>query len=767
MLDDFDAMALEYHEFPRAGKISVEPTKRLQNQRDLALAYSPGVAAACNAIVESPSNAASLTVRANMVAVLTNGTAVLGLGAIGPLAAKPVMEGKAVLFKKFAGIDVFDIEVNETDPDKLTDIVVALEPTFGGINLEDIKAPECFIVEKKCQERMNIPVFHDDQHGTAITVAAAVKNSLLLVGKTIGEVRLVTSGAGAAALACLDLLIAMGLNKNNVFVTDIAGVVYKGRKESMDSYNSAYAIETEARSLGDVIEGTDIFLGLSVANTLLPEMVIRMARDPIILALANPIPEIWPEEVRKVRQDAIVATGRSDYSNQVNNVLCFPFIFRGALDTGAKSINQEMKLASVEAISALARLEPSDAVQQAYADQDLRFGRDYILPKPFDPRLIGTVAPAVAKAAMDSGVATRPIIDFDEYRRKLSQFVFRSGQTMRPIFDRACNDIKKVVFAEGEDESVLQAVRIVVDDKIAKPILVGGRERIEQSLKKLNIHLDLDREVQVIDPTDASRHEDATNIYYDLLKRHGVTPEMASLTVRTQHTAIAALAILSGEADALVCGVYGSFQNHLSYLREIVGLRDGIRDCAALCCLISSVGTVFFADTDVRHDPDAREIAEIAILASAAVSRFGVKPKVGLVSHSSFGSSERLSALKMSSAYKFVRQLSPNLDVEGEMHADAALSTIIRGRIFPHSEMRGPANVLIMPNIDAAHIAFTTAKVLTEGLSIGPMLLGMKQPCHIVSSSITVRGLVNMAAIAAVDAQYHDSEQSLLTLPLS
>lgn len=755
MADDFDAMALEYHEFPRPGKISVEPTKRLQNQRDLSLAYSPGVAAACRAIVKTPADAAKLTARSNMVAVLTNGTAVLGLGAIGPLAAKPVMEGKAVLFKKFAGIDVFDIEVDERDPDKLAEIVIALEPTFGGINLEDIKAPECFVVEQKCRQKMNIPVFHDDQHGTAITVAAAISNGLFVVNKKIGDVRIVASGAGAAALACLNLLVAMGAKKKNITVTDIAGVVYEGRKEEMDPYKAAYAIKTKARTLGDVIAGADVFLGLSAPGVLKPEMVRQMARDPLILALANPVPEILPEDARAVRPDAIIATGRSDYPNQVNNVLCFPFIFRGALDAGATTINEEMKVACVQAIAELARAEPSDVVQRAYAGQNLQFGRDYLLPKPFDPRLIGAIAPAVAKAAMDSGVATRPIDDFLDYARRLSQFVFRSGQTMQPIFDRARSEPKRVIFAEGEDERVLQAVKIAIDDKIARPILVGRRERIEHLVRTLGLKLALNRDVQIIDPTDTSRHEGAAKLYYDLMKRSGVTPETAQITVRTRQTAIAALAVNSGEADALICGVYGSFHKHLRHLRDIIGVREGIQDCSALRCLITSVGTVFFADTNVSYDPTAEEVAEMAILAADEVRRFGIKAKVGLISHSNFGASEHPSAIKMRRAYRLVRELAPDIEVEGEMHADAALSTIIRGRIFPDSELRGPANVLIMPNIDAAHIAFTTAKVLTDGLSIGPMLIGMDRPCHIVTPSITVRGLVNMTAIAAVDAQDH------------
>lgn len=767
MADDFDAMALEYHEFPQPGKISVEPTTRLQNQRDLSLAYSPGVAAACRAIVKTPADAARLTARANMVAVLTNGTAVLGLGAIGPLAAKPVMEGKAVLFKKFAGIDVFDIEVDERDPDKLVEIITALEPTFGGVNLEDIKAPECFIVERKCHERMRIPVFHDDQHGTAITVAAAIQNGLFLVGKALSDVRIVTSGAGAAALACLDLLVKMGADKEKIVVSDICGVVCRGREENMDPYKEVYAINAPVCSLDDVIEGADIFLGLSAAGVLKPDMVRKMARDPLILALANPMPEILPEEVRSVRSDAIIATGRSDYPNQVNNVLCFPFIFRGALDIGATVINEEMKIACVEALASLARSKPSDVVQRAYEGQTLQFGRDYILPKPFDPRLITTIASAVAKAGMESGVATRPIDDFTEYRRKLMQFVFRSGQTMRPIFNRACGNIKRIIFAEGEDERVLHAVRIIVDDKIARPVLVGRRTRIEQIVKHLGFLLDLDREVEVIDPMDTTRHEKTARVYYDLLKRRGVTPETAEVTVRTRQTAIAALALINGEADALLCGAYGSFGKHMRHLREIVGVREGVQDCSALCCLITRVGTVFFTDTDVNYDPSAEQIAEMAILSADMVRRFGIKPKVGLVSHSNFGSSENPSAFKMRRAYQRVRELAPELEVEGEMHADVAMSTIIRGRIFPHSELRGPANLLIMPNIDAAHIAFTTAKILTDGLSIGPMLIGMKQPCHVVPPSITVRGLVNMTAIAAVDAQYHDAGYQELDMRLS
>lgn len=753
MANDFDEMSLEYHRFPRPGKISVEPTKRLQNQRDLSLAYSPGVAAACNLIVADPGEAANMTSRANLVGVVTNGTAVLGLGAIGPLASKPVMEGKAVLFKKFAGVDVFDIELDELDPDKLVDIVVALEPTFGGINLEDIKAPECFIVEKKCRERMNIPVFHDDQHGTAITVAAAVHNGLHLVSKKIEDIKIVCSGAGAAALACLNLLVSMGADRDNVFVSDIEGVVYEGRKILMDEYKEVYAQKTDARVLDDVIGDADVFLGLSAPGVLTGEMVCKMAANPLVLALANPVPEILPEDALAARDDVVLATGRSDYPNQVNNVLCFPFLFRGALDVGATEINEAMKIACVEAIAALARAEPSDIVQRAYTGESLRFGRGYLLPKPFDPRLIAEVAPAVAKAAMDSGVATRPIDDFTEYRRELNRFIFRSGQTMEPIFASAKRDPKRVIFAEGEDERILQAVQIIADDGLAQPILVGRPDRIADIAKSLGLRVRPGEGFEVIDPTDLKRQDDTWRDYHKLMMRRGVTEQSAKVVIRTRQTAIAALAVHRGEADAMICGVYGSFQRHLKHVRDIIPLRDGVRDCSALRCLITNVGTVFIADTNVTYDPSADEIAEMAILAAEELLRFGVKPKVGLISHSNFGAVDSPSAVKMRDAYKIARERAPDLEIEGEMHADTAMSTIIRNVLFPDSELRGPANLLIMPNIDAAHIAFTTAKVLTEGLSIGPMLIGLSKPVHVVTSSITVRGIVNMTAVAVADAQ--------------
>ncbi len=756
MANDYDEMALEYHRFPRPGKISVEPTKRMQNQRDLSLAYSPGVAAACRAIDADPLEAANLTVRANLVGVVTNGTAVLGLGAIGPLASKPVMEGKGVLFKKFSGIDVFDIELNELDPEKVIDMVCALEPTFGGINLEDIKAPECFIIEEACRKRMNIPVFHDDQHGTAITVAAAVRNGLHLVKKPLSDVKIVCSGAGAAALACLNLLVALGATTENITVCDIEGVVYVGRKTLMDPYKSVYARETDARTLGDVIADADVFMGLSAPNVLKPAMVKKMAKDPLILALANPDPEILPEDAQKVRPDAILATGRSDYPNQVNNVLCFPFIFRGALDVGATEINDEMKVACVEAIAALARAEVSDVVQKAYTEETLKFGPQYLLPKPFDPRLIVEVAPAVARAAMASGVATRPIEDFDEYHRSLNQFVFRSGQTMAPIFSRAKNAPKKVVFAEGEDERVLQAVQIALDDGLVQPLLIGRTDRIKDLVADIGLRFRIGKDVQIIDPTDQERQEKTWHDYYDLMKRSGVTEEIARVAVRSRQTAIAAIAVHRGDADAMICGVYGAYDRHLKHVRDIIPLRKGVRDCSALRCLITSVGTVFFADTNVTYEPNAEEIAEMAILAAEELHRFGVKAKVGLISHSNFGESNYPSAVKMRRAYTLIKERDPEMEIEGEMHADSALSTFIRGRVFPDSELRGPANLLIMPSIDAAHIAYTTAKVLTDGLSIGPMLIGLEKPCHIVTPSITVRGLVNMTAIAVAGAQSID-----------
>ncbi|HYL32847.1 MAG TPA: NADP-dependent malic enzyme, partial [Stellaceae bacterium] len=744
--------ALEYHRHPTPGKIAIVATKPLSTQHDLSLAYSPGVAAACMAIVADPQEAASLTVRANLVAVITNGTAVLGLGTIGPLAAKPVMEGKAVLFKKFAGIDVFDIEINERDPDKLVEVIAALEPTFGGINLEDIKAPECFTIEEKLRRRLKIPVFHDDQHGTAIIVGAAVRNGLKLVGKRLAQVKLVASGAGAAALACLDLLVDMGLKVENVAVTDVHGVVYKGRKEEMDPRKTRYAKDTKARKLGDVIAGADIFLGLSAPNVLSAEMVKSMAPNPLILALANPVPEISPEAALAVRPDAVLATGRTDYPNQVNNVLCFPFIFRGALDVGATTINEAMKLAAVNALADLALAEPSDIVTAAYGETILTFGRDYIIPKPFDPRLIVEIAPAVAKAAMESGVATRPIADFAAYRDRLNEFVFRSGLLMRPIFEHARKDPKRVVYGEGEDERVLRAVQQVVDNGLARPIIIARRDVAQKRIERLNLRIKLGGDVELVDPTSDPRYNEYWSLYHKLMERKGVSPDFARYLVRTRTSVIASLMVRRGEADAMICGAVGTYHRHLRHVVDIVGLVPGASAPAALTGLITPKGTFFLCDTYVVDDPTAEQVAEMTVRAAEAVRYFGVEPKIALLSHSNFGGSDTPGARKMRQAMELLLKHAPDLEVEGEMNGDAAIVEEIRNRVFPNSRLKGAANLLIMPNLDAANIAFNLLKVLGDGLNIGPILLGLRKPAHIVTPAVTVRGLVNMTAVAVYDA---------------
>ncbi|WP_207484281.1 NADP-dependent malic enzyme [Arenibaculum pallidiluteum] len=758
MSDNLRDAALDYHRRPSPGKIAVTPTKPLTTQRDLALAYSPGVAAACEAIVADPAEASTVTARGNLVAVITNGTAVLGLGAIGPLASKPVMEGKGVLFKKFAGIDVFDIEIAETDPEKLVDIVAALEPTFGGINLEDIKAPECFYVESKLRERMKIPVFHDDQHGTAIVVAAAVTNALRLVGKRLDQVKLVASGAGAAALACLDLLVDMGLPVANVWVTDIAGVVYEGRTELMDPRKARYAQSTEARTLAEVIVGADIFLGLSAPRVLKPEMVAGMAAQPLILALANPTPEIMPEEVKAVRPDAIIATGRSDYPNQVNNVLCFPFIFRGALDVGATAINEAMKIAAVEAIAGLAMAEPSDVVAAAFGGQPTSFGPEYLIPKPFDPRLIVEVAPAVAKAAMESGVATRPIKDFRVYRDGLNEFVFKSGLMMRPVFARAKQDPRRIVYAEGEDERVLRAVQAAVDENLARPVLIGRREVVARRIERMGLRLKLGEQVELCDPEDDPRYPEYWQLYHAIMERRGISPDAARTVVRTSTSVIAALMLRRGEVDAMLCGTIGKYSAHVKAVREIIGLRQGVNLPAALSGLILEKGTFFLCDTYVTPDPTPAQIAEMTLLAAEEVRRFGLVPKVALLSHSSFGSHDDDEANKMRLALAEILRRAPDLEVEGEMHADAALDEGIRARIFPNSRLKGIANLLIMPTLDAANIAMNMLKVTGGATTVGPILLGPAKPAHILTPSVTVRGILNMTALATVDAQIHAAE---------
>jgi len=753
MADDLRDSALEYHRLPTPGKIAVVGTKPLANQRDLALAYTPGVAAACEAIVADPAEAATLTARANLVGVITNGTAVLGLGAIGPLAAKPVMEGKAVLFKTFAGIDVFDIEIDERDPDKLVDIVAGLEPTFGAINLEDIKAPECFEIERRLRERLRIPVFHDDQHGTAIIVAAAILNGLSVVGKPLDGVKLVTSGAGAAALACLDLLVDLGFPIGNITATDILGVVYKGRREQMDPRKARYARDTDARGLAEAIVGADIFLGLSAPGVLKPEMVATMADRPLILALANPMPEILPEAAKAVRPDAVIATGRSDYPNQVNNVLCFPFIFRGALDVGATTINEAMKIACVRALADLAQAESSDVVAAAYGGEALGFGPDYLIPRPFDPRLIVELAPAVAKAAMDSGVATRPIGDFAAYRDRLTRFVFRSGLVMKPIFERARRDPRRLVYADGEEPRVLRAAQTAVDEGLVRPILIGRRRVVRQRIERLGLRLRHGVDFEITDPQADRRFRDYWGLYHRLMERKGVTPEHAQAVVRTRNTAIAALMVKRGEAEAMICGVVGRFDRHLKDVLDVIGLAPGVAEASAVNVLILPHGTFFLCDTQVTPDPTAEQVAEMTLLAAEAVRRFGVTPKVALLSHSSFGSADTASARKMRAALGLIQARAPDLEIDGEMHGDAAVSEVIRLRLFPNSRLKGQANLLVMPTLDAAHIALNLLRSLGEGLSVGPVLVGVAQPAHILAPTASVRGILNMSAIAVVEAQ--------------
>ena len=746
--------ALEYHEFPTPGKIAIAATKQLVNQHDLALAYSPGVAAACEEIVADPANAFRYTSRGNLVAVVSNGTAVLGLGNIGPLASKPVMEGKGVLFKKFAGIDVFDLEVAENDLDKLVDCIAALEPTFGGINLEDIKAPDCFYVERKLRERMKIPVFHDDQHGTAIVVGAAFLNGLKVVGKSVKDVKLVTSGAGAAALACLNLLVKLGLPRQNIFVTDLAGVVYEGRTELMDPDKAEFAQKTEARSLREVIQGADVFLGLSAGGVLKADMVATMAARPLIFALANPTPEILPEEVKAVRDDAIMATGRTDYPNQVNNVLCFPYIFRGALDSGATTINVEMEIAAVQAIADLAQAELSEVVAAAYVGATLSFGPEYLIPKPFDPRLMMRIAPAVAQAAMDSGVAARPITDWDAYREKLQSFVYASGNTMKPIFTaakRAPN--KRVAYAEGEEERVLRAAQVVVDEGLARPTLIGRPNVIAERAERFGLRLQQGRDYDVVNVEHDERYRDYWQTYLHMTERKGVTQQLAKIEMRRRLTLISAMLLHKGEVDGMLCGTWGTTATHLQYIDQVIGRRAGVKTYACMNGLILPGRQVMLVDTHVNYDPNAEQLAEIAILAAQEMCRFGLSPKAALLSHSNFGTSDKPSAVKMRDTLALIQQLAPWLEVDGEMHGDTALDAAYRKQLMPHSPLTGEANLLVLPNIDAANISYNLLKTAAGGgIAIGPVLLGAAKPVHILTPSATVRRIVNMTALTVADA---------------
>jgi malate dehydrogenase (oxaloacetate-decarboxylating)(NADP+) len=747
--------ALEYHEFPIPGKISIQATKQLVNQHDLSLAYTPGVAAPCEEIVKDPNNAFKYTARGNLVAVITNGTAVLGLGDIGPLASKPVMEGKAVLFKKFAGIDVFDIEINEKhDLDKLVDIIASLEPTFGGINLEDIKAPDCFYVERKLRERMNIPVFHDDQHGTAITVAAAILNGLKVAGKDIKNVKLVTSGAGAAALACLNLLLKLGLPRENIYATDLAGVVYEGRKELMDEDKIQFAQKTQARTLSEIIEGADIFLGLSAGGVLKPDMVRKMGPRPIIMALANPNPEITPDDAKSVRDDVIMATGRTDYPNQVNNVLCFPYIFRGALDSGATTITDEMEIAAVYAIAELAQAEQSEVVAAAYAGQQLAFGPEYLIPKPFDPRLMMKIAPAVAQAAADSGVALRPVKDMDAYREKLQSFVYASGTTMKPIFQMAkLAEKKRVAYCEGEEERVLRAAQIVVDEGIARPTLIGRPAIIAQRIEKFGLRLKEGLDYDIVNVEQDHRYRDFWQTYHRMTERKGVTVQMAKIEMRRRLSLIGSMLLYKGEVDGMIVGTWGNTHMHLQYIDQVIGRREGVCTYAAMNGLLLPNRQVFLVDTHVNYDPTAVQLAEITVMAAEEMMRFGIKPKAALLSHSNFGSSNQPSAVKMRETLELLRQQAPWLEVDGEMHGDLALDGAARDLIMPHSTLSGDANLLVLPNIDAANISYNLLKTAAGGnIAIGPVLLGAAKPVHILTASTTVRRIVNMTALTVADA---------------
>jgi len=748
--------ALYYHRHPKPGKIAVTPIKQLTNQYDLSLAYSPGVAFACEEIIADPSEASSLTARGNLVGVITNGTAVLGLGAIGPLAAKPVMEGKGVLFKKFANIDVFDLEIDERDPDKLIDTIASLEPTFGGINLEDIKAPECFYIEKKLRERMKIPVFHDDQHGTAIVVGAAILNGLEFLGKDLGAVKVVTSGAGAAALACLDLLVLLGVPVENIWVTDIKGVVYEGRIEEMDEIKARYAKKTDARTLGEVIESADVFLGLSAGGVLKPEMVAKMATNPLIMALANPTPEIFPDQVKAVRNDAIICTGRADYPNQVNNVLCFPFIFRGALDVGATTITEEMKMAAVKAIAELARAEQSEVVASAYGEKISAFGPEYLIPKPFDPRLIVKIAPAVAKAGMDSGVATRPIKNWDAYLQGLNEFVYHSGMIMKPVFSQAKIAPKRIVFAEGEDERVLRAVQVVCDEGIARPVLIGRHVEIRGQIEAAGLRIREGEDFEVVHsencPFFDEHFEEFWQAYHGLMERKGISPDYARREVRRRNTLYGSLMVRLGYADGLICGTFGRHETHREYVQSVIGTQEGLDRYYAMNLLMLPGRTVFIGDTYVNYDPTAEQLTDMTLLACEEIRNFGIEPKVALLSHSTFGTEDTPTSIKMREVLARLRQRAPNLEVEGEMHGDAALDEQIRSKAFPNSKLKGQANLLIMPTLDAANISFNLLKVAAgDNLTVGPVLLGAAKPVNILTPTATVRRIVNMTALTVVD----------------
>lgn len=762
--DNLREAALEYHLLPRPGKIAIVPTKPMMTQRDLSLAYSPGVAFACEEIEKDPLKALDYTSRGNIVAVISNGTAVLGLGAIGALASKPVMEGKAVLFKKFANIDSIDIEIEERDPQKLIEIIASLEPSFGGINLEDIKSPECFEIERTLRERMKIPVFHDDQHGTAIISGAAILNWLKITGREFKDIKLVASGAGAAAIACLNMLVQLGLPKENIIVCDRTGVVYKGRNEGMDPEKERYAAETSARTLTDAIKGANIFLGLSAAGALKPEMVASMADAPLIMALANPTPEIMPSEALAVKPNAIVCTGRSDFPNQVNNVLCFPFLFRGALDVGATAINEEMKMACVRAIAELAQKEVTSEVAAIYGDENLEFGPNYMIPKPFDPRLIFELPVAVAKSAMDTGVATRPITDWDAYRAKLTQFFYRSDAIMRPMFSKAKINPKKIVYCEGEEERVLRAVQTVVDEQLARPVLIGRRHVVETRMKRMCMRMELDKDFDLVDPESDKRYTDYWQSYHKIMERNGVTPAHARTIVRTDTTVIGSLLVSKGEADGLICGVIGAYREHLMTIADVIGLKPGVEAAAAMPCLLHPTrGPIFICDTHVNPDPTAAQISEMTLLAAEEMRKFGIVPKIALLSHSNFGSHRGDSAFKMREAYYDIRTRAPDLEIDGEMHADAALSEEIRKLVMPNSTLKGSANLLVMPNVDAANITYNAVKVLSDCIPIGPILLGSRHIAQIVTNAVTTRGIVNVTAVSTVGAQVFSGENTIIS----